>query len=97
MIIRLVKMTFRTDAVHEFHMLFNERKERIRNFEGCNHLELLEDKNNNNICFTYSYWESEEALGHYRNSDFFKNTWKLTKALFREKAEAWTVESKAIL
>lgn len=85
------------DAVQEFRALFSERKERIRNFEGCTHLELLEDKEKGNVYFTYSYWDNEKALDKYRNSELFKDTWKHTKALFLEKAEAWTVERQAML
>ena len=34
MIIRVVRLTFREDATAAFEALFEERKERIRNFEG---------------------------------------------------------------
>ena len=38
-------------------------------------------------------WENEEALNAYRHSDFFAHTWKRTKALFAERAEAWSVDT----
>ena len=97
MIIRLVKMTFRPEAVAGFLTLFNERKELIRHFNGCSHLELLEDKGDSTVYFTYSYWDSEQSLQQYRDSALFKDTWQLTKALFQAKAEAWTVDQKIIL
>jgi len=90
-------MTFKPESVQEFLILFEERKEKIRYFEGCAHLELLQDKNNAAIYFTYSYWDSETSLNHYRNSELFKDTWMRTKALFLERAEAWTVEQQVIL
>ena len=49
MIVRIVKMVFREEEVESFKQLFTERKSLIRNFEGCTHLELLQDKTNPNI------------------------------------------------
>lgn len=93
MIIRIVKMIFREEEVTAFKTLFDERKSLIRNFEGCMHLELWQDKKHPTIFFTYSWWDSEEHLDDYRNSHFFDDTWSLTKQKFAGKPEAWTVES----
>jgi len=90
-------MEFREDKVADFLQLFNERKERIRHFEGCRHLELWRQSGHNNIFFTYSHWDAESDLDHYRFSTFFKETWQLTKALFATKAEAWSVEQETIM
>jgi quinol monooxygenase YgiN len=84
-------MVFKEENVETFRAVFAERKDRIRAFEGCQHLELWQDEKNKNIFFTYSIWDKEEYLDHYRFSEFFKETWGLTKALFEEKAEAWTL------
>lgn len=92
MIIRIVKMTFKAEFVDEFLANFEPRKERIRNFEGCHYLQVLRDKNNPNIIFSHSFWESEEALNKYRHSDFFNETWTFTKARFGAKPEAWSLE-----
>jgi quinol monooxygenase YgiN len=91
MIVRIVKMVFEPEHVAGFVQLFEERKERIRNFEGCTHLELWKESGKENVYFTYSHWINEQALNHYRFSEFFKETWGLTKALFAQKAEAWSV------
>lgn len=91
--IRIVKMTFEESKVLEFLANFHENKTAIRNFNGVKHLELLNDKNNPNIYFTYSIWESEQHLEEYRNSELFKNVWSKTKPLFIQKAEAWSVDS----
>lgn len=79
MLVRMVKMSFRQDAVETFKAFFDERKEEIRNFEGFDHLELWQDHNHADIFFIYSRWKDEEALSHYRNSDFFRETWLQTK------------------
>ncbi len=93
MIVRIVQMSFREEEVDNFLSLFNERKQRIRHFDGCNQLELLQDANHSNIYFTYSIWESEKHLDHYRFSEFFKDTWTKTKALFNDKPQAWSLNS----
>jgi heme-degrading monooxygenase HmoA len=90
-------MIFREDAVETFKELFESRKELIRNFEGCTHLELWQDKNNPTTFFTYSLWQNEAALNNYRNSHFFNDTWLQTKQLFAGKPEAWSVEQLAVL
>lgn len=91
MIVRVVRMTFREDEVDTFLQLFNERKQLIRSFEGCSHLELWREAHKPNVFFTYSTWKSEAHLDHYRFSELFKDTWSKTKALFAEKANAWSV------
>lgn len=97
MIVRIVKMTFKPEKVNLFLDVFNQSKEKIRNFKGCQHLSLLQETNNGNIFFTYSFWNSSEDLDHYRNSDLFKETWSKTKVLFDAKPEAWSVNQVVTL
>jgi quinol monooxygenase YgiN len=97
MLIRLVKMTFAPEKVADFEKLFEETKEQIRNFEGCLHLELLNDIDKPNIFFTYSHWRSVEDLNRYRDSALFADVWPRTKVLFAAKPEAWSTTQKHIL
>lgn len=97
MIVRVVQMTFRPEEVENFQLLFDERKELIRHFDGCSHLELWQDAHNPNIFFTYSNWESETHLNHYRFSELFKDTWARTKALFADKPNAWSVNRRVVV
>ncbi len=97
MLIRIVKLTFKPENIHSFEKLFEETKEVIRGFKGCSFLELYQDNNSPEVFFTYSYWESEEYLEAYRNSDFFKNVWGQTRQLFAEKPQAWSVTKIATL
>ncbi len=90
-------MTFKVDEVETFKVLFNERKEQIRHFEGCQYLELLQGKNEPNIFFTYSFWKEESDLNNYRHSELFNDTWAKTKVLFDAKPEAWSVHSEIIV
>ncbi len=91
MLQRIVKMTFRPECVKEFETLFEERRALIGGFEGCAGVVLLRDINNATIYFTYSRWKDEASLENYRNSELFNSTWSLTKKLFGDKPEAWSV------
>jgi quinol monooxygenase YgiN len=90
-------MKFRDVEIKAFTSLFEERKNTIRSFEGCNHLELWQDAKDPSIFFTYSHWESEKHLDHYRYSEFFRDTWTKTKALFDGKPQAWSVNQKDVV
>ncbi|WPR74162.1 antibiotic biosynthesis monooxygenase family protein [Algoriphagus sp. NG3] len=90
MLIRIVRMTFRPEAVEDFLENFNTHKNAIRNFSGCQHLELWQDENDKNIFLTHSHWESEEKLNQYRDSELFKSVWTFTKGLFLEKPQAFS-------
>lgn len=92
MFIRIVKMSFDTSKIESFLENFNTNKEKIRSFDGCNLLELYQDKDNTSTFFTYSYWESEAHLENYRNSALFKSVWATTKTMFNKKPEAWSVD-----
>lgn len=92
MLIRIVKMTFADDKIDDFQDRFHSIKENIINFEGCQLLELYQDKSDPNVFFTYSYWDSQGDLDLYRKSSFFKEVWTNTRKMFTEKAEAWSVD-----
>ena len=93
MFTRIVKMSFEPSKIIFFLENFNNDKEKIRNFDGCRLLKLYRDKNNPSIFFSYSYWESEEHLEAYRNSELFKRVWAKTKTMFNDKAQAWSVDT----
>lgn len=93
MIKRIVKLTFHPEKTDTFlRDVFDPSKEAIRAFPGCKHMELLRYLDQPNVMFTLSIWENPEALEHYRKSQLFQQTWAKTKALFAEKAEAWSLE-----
>lgn len=87
-LIRIVRMTFRPDAVIDFLALFDASSPQIRQFAGCHHLELWQDSAQPNVCTTYSLWAGEDALETYRRSDLFRSTWLDAKALFAAPPEA---------
>lgn len=85
-------MGFYKQNIEIFLENFNTNKSKIRAFEGCSFLELYRDKNDPNIFFTYSYWESENTLENYRKSELFNTVWSKVKPLFSIKPEAWSVD-----
>jgi|TARA_B110000902_G_scaffold255384_1_gene320653 quinol monooxygenase YgiN len=97
MFVRIVKMSFSTKNIDKFLKMFEEKKELIRNSDGCKLLELYQDKNNPEIFFTYSYWKNERDLENYRNSKLFKNVWEKTKTFFNDQPQAWSVDKKISL
>ena len=92
MLIRIVKMGFHPEHIATFLANFDKKKEYIRNSSGCRLLELYRGQQDETIYFTYSYWDSEQDLNNYRNSELFKEVWAETKILFNTKPEAWSVD-----
>ncbi|MFN3315870.1 MAG: putative quinol monooxygenase [Raineya sp.] len=93
MLIRIVRMYFQEEKTEDFLNIFEQSKKLIRNFEGCEHLELWQDAHCPNVFCTYSHWIDESYLEKYRQSELFKSTWAKTKILFAEKPQAFSVQS----
>ena len=97
MLIRTVRMTFQPEEVENFLEVFESSKEKIRNFPGCQHLELHRDYHEPHIFSTYSYWENDEALNNYRYSDLFKAVWAQTKPKFSAKPIAFSAKRHTVV
>ncbi len=89
--LRIVVLTIKPSDVDTFRSFFEENQMIIKNFPGCNHLELLQDINHSNVFYTYSIWEDEVALNEYRDSIFFKEVWSSVKPLFDKKPKAYSM------
>lgn len=85
-------MSFDPDNIPQFLDNFHQNQNAIRNFPGCQLLELYRDKNQSNIFFTYSYWDHTKSLENYRQSELFQQVWTKTKPLFNAKPEAWSLD-----
>ncbi|MDD2985265.1 antibiotic biosynthesis monooxygenase family protein [Flavobacterium sp.] len=92
MFVRIVKLSFHLENIPAFLENFELMKEKIRNAPGNRLLELYQDKQNPELFFTYSYWDTEADLENYRNSELFYEVWQFTKKLFNDKPEAWSVD-----
>lgn len=89
MIKRIVKLTVLPNEIENFKSFFIKSKPIILSF-GCHHVECLQSTVDSQIFFTYSHWDSEEALDIYRHSEAFAIIWKKTKSSLSERAEAWS-------
>lgn len=85
-------MTFQTEQVDTFTALFERVKPKIEAVTGCHGVDLLQDKTNPCVMFTFSRWASSNDLENYRHSALFKDTWAKTKTLFADKPQAWSTE-----
>jgi len=92
MIRRIVKMTYKTDAIDDFKKIFEVSSKKIMASEGCVSLRLLQNQKDPRVFFTYSVWKDESYLNKYRSSVFFEGTWSNCKKLFDDKPEAWTTQ-----
>lgn len=91
MLIRIVKLHFKPEHIETFKEILDSTSGRIRDFEGCLHMEGYQQIDCPEVFFTYSHWVNEEALNAYRASDFFSSVWSKTKVLFQEKPMAWSL------
>ena len=93
MVSRIVKLEFHPEKMKDFLDFFDEVKFKVNAFSGCKGMQLLRDKSNENIVFTYSIWESEADLENYRTSETFSKIWPVIKQWFAAKPEAWTLKN----
>ncbi len=92
MIKRIVKLTIQPDLIDTFKQRFEEWQPKIRSQQGCEHLELWQDVDDDRLLFTYSEWQSQDNLNQYRSSDLFASVWPQTKAMFDDRPTANSVE-----
>ena len=97
MFVRIVKMGFHKENIPAFLDNFELMKEKIRSAPGNRLLELYQDRHDKSVFFTYSYWETEQDLENYRQSELFYDVWAFTKKLFNAKPEAWSVDKVVTL
>ena len=84
-------MEFKEKRIPDFLNIFAASRDKIRSFPGCSHLQLLQAEADSCIFFTYSYWDGEDDLNSYRNSELFQLVWGATKELFRADPKAWSL------
>ncbi len=89
---RIVKMSFEPEKVTDFLKMYSQVNHKISGFPGCRGVKLLRGINQENVFFTYSTWDSEEALNKYRNSELFSGVWKETKSYFNDRPQAWSLD-----
>lgn len=90
-LLRIVRMSFQPDLLPEFLALFQETKPKIASMPGCICVELKHDIALPHVLYTLSHWQSEAHLNSYRHSALFVETWTKTKAMFQDKAQAYSL------
>jgi heme-degrading monooxygenase HmoA len=85
-------MHFKPESIKEFTVFFEIKKGLIASFPGCQHVELLIDKGQPDVLYTYSIWDGEDSLEAYRQSELFLSVWKATKTHFLSPAKAWSMD-----
>lgn len=93
MITRIVRMSFRPEAIAEFLTIWTESRSHIRARPGCMEVRLFRDAGDPNVYYTLSRWSTEADLEAYRRSELFGQVWPRTKALFAEKPEAYSLSA----
>ena len=93
MFTRIVVLSFQDGKGKIFRSLFDGWKEQIASFPGCAQLRLVRDKKDPDIYMTISEWKHPDDLERYRNSKLFASVWPVVKPMFKEKAQAWSVEA----
>ena len=88
MILRIVHMHFREEAIGAFLDLFDQHKQSIAGQSGCHRVHLIQSPEEPSRIGTVSLWESQAALDAYRSSALFAEVWPATKALFASKPTA---------
>lgn len=96
MITRIVQLTIQPENFAAFEEIFYQSKPLIEAFGGCEKTDLFRDLDNPALCFTISYWHSDEDLQKYRSSELFRTTWSKVKPLFAERARAWSLVNQTI-
>lgn len=92
MVQRFVRLEFDPTKTDAFMAIFESVKEKVRHFEGCRGLWLYRDVHSQNVYYTISLWDSNEALEAYRHSELFLTNWEQMRVLFAGKATAHSME-----
>ncbi len=91
MITRIVRLTFRPEAIPAFLEIWRESRAHIRARPGCLEARLFADEQDPNVYFTLSRWAAAADLEAYRRSELFGQVWPRTKALFADKPHAYSL------
>jgi len=87
-------MEFRPEHVQDFLRQFDSVRHKIRQYPGVQCLELHRDTGQANVFYTYSKWDSEQALETYRQGELFKYAWGAVKPWFASKPQAFSLREE---
>jgi quinol monooxygenase YgiN len=90
MLVRVVQLHLRPETVPVFLEVFATHQKKILENSGCISVQLLQLDQDPGHLATLSHWTNQEALDHYRHSEFFRGLWSKVKPMFSEKAQAFS-------
>lgn len=93
MITRIIKITIKPGNIDDFKQFISLMKENILTIGGCKHIDILNDREDKNIFFMYTIWETETVLNKYRKSELNKTFWNKLNQWSVKEPQAWTVEN----
>lgn len=93
MILRVVKMNVDEEKRDAFELFMKNLREEKLKLAGCLHFDYFHEKNNKNIFYSYTIWESEKYLKQYKKTDLFIEVVSTLKKLCTEEPKAWTIEN----
>ena len=91
-IVRIVRMEFKEECTSEFDAIFAESQSKIEAQPGCRKVLMLRSTLNHCQRTTMSWWNNEQALNAYRQSELFGSVWPKTKSLFAAEPIAWSMD-----
>jgi len=83
-LVRLVHVTVRPDAVDTFLDQFDESASKIRAFPGCRRLALWRAPDAPTAFTALSHWKGPDALEAYRKSALCTSTWAVVTPLLAD-------------
>ena len=93
MITRIIKITIDPVNTDDFRQFITLMKDNFSTIGGCQHIDILNDKEDKNIFFMYTIWETEAMLNKYRKSELNKTFWNKLNQWSIKEPQAWTVEN----
>jgi quinol monooxygenase YgiN len=93
MITRIIK--FKIDPVNtdDFKQFIALIRKDFSSIKGCKNIEILNDKEDKDVYFMYTIWETESMLNKYRKSELNKTLWTNLNQWSVKEPQAWTVEN----
>lgn len=93
MILRIVKMEVDDTRIDFFENFMNNLSEEKLTLEGCLHHDFFCEKDNRNMYYSYTIWQSEKFLNKYKKTDLFKEVTRTLRHICIKEPIAWTVEN----
>jgi len=93
MITRIIKFKIEPVNADDFKQFIASIKDDFSTIKGCKNMEILNDKEDKDVYFMYTIWDTEFKLNQYRKSEINKTLWSKLQEWSKKEPQAWTVEN----